>query len=355
MRTLTIAGIAHAPDGSGYYRFYLPYQHLERNSHHIVGMAPPGQQPPLGPAEVDGLDVLVLQRPAGRIGVRQLERLVGHVRLVYETDDDMLRVDPWGLPHLHDEQMRDSIRRALRLVDMVTVSTPYLAEQVAPFNENVKILPNHVKAGLLEMARPRRDKLTIGWAGGTSHLGDMMTVAEPLRRVLDANPQADMHFMGFNYSPLVRRPCRWSPWQPDLGAYYKQVDFDIAIAPLDDSLFNRSKSDIRAKEMGALGIPIVAANLLPYADYVIDGKTGYLYNNEAEFEKRLTELIHSEYARTEMGAAAREQARGWTIEDGWRLWEGAYEHVARIASDAAPPPSDRRDWAVTEADDEQAG
>jgi hypothetical protein len=29
-----------------------------------------------------------------------------------------------------------------------------------------------------------------------------------------------------------------------------------------------------------------------------------------------------------MGAAAREQAQDWTIENGWRLWQSAYEHAA---------------------------
>jgi hypothetical protein len=29
-----------------------------------------------------------------------------------------------------------------------------------------------------------------------------------------------------------------------------------------------------------------------------------------------------------MGAAAKVQAADWTIEEGWRLWESAYESVA---------------------------
>ena len=31
--------------------------------------------------------------------------------------------------------------------------------------------------------------------------------------------------------------------------------------------------------------------------------------------------------RAEMGAKAREVARGWTIEQGWKLWEHAYERL----------------------------
>ena len=87
------------------------------------------------------------------------------------------------------------------------------------------------------------------------------------------------------------RPCRWTKWEQDVGHYYKHIDFDIAVAPSADNLFNRSKTWLRALEMGALGIPIVAQNRLPYSDYVIDGKTGFLVDTAAEWETALNTLI----------------------------------------------------------------
>lgn len=327
MKTLTIGIVPHSYDGSSYYRIWLPAKHLTANSHHIVGVARPGSQM-VTPQEASELDVLVFQRPAGREGARMLEQLVGRTRLVYEVDDDMLNATSSGLPHLVNERARESIKRCLRLCDMVTTTNEYLAETIRPYNDNIVILPNHVKAGLLDMARPQRDRLTIGWAGGTSHLGDMVTVAEPLRQVLDDHPDVDMHFMGFDFSPLVRHECRWSVWEPDVGDYYKGIDFDIAIAPSEDTLFNRSKTWIRALEMAALGIPIVAQNRLPYSDFVVDGKTGYLVDSDADWVSALDALINDADMRAEMGAAARAQAADWTIEEGWRLWEAAYEHAA---------------------------
>lgn len=338
MRTLVIGGMPHNPDGSGYYRFFLPFAHLIKNSRHIIGIGPHGPQAaPLSPADIPNMDVLALQRPAGRNGVYQLERLAGHCKLVYETDDDLLQAEPSGLPHLFDEPTLEGIRRSLRLVDAVTVSTSYLAEQVRPYNDRVFVLPNHVKAGLLDLHRPKRDKLTVGWAAGSSHLIDIVTISDQLRQVLEANPDVDMHFMGHDWSPelhradlasAVKRQCRWSNWQPDVGEYYKRIDFDIAIAPLADVPFNWSKSHIRALEMAACGIPIVAADVGPYREFVRDGETGFLYRTAEEFAKRLDELIHDPQARAELGAAAKEQARGWTVEQGWKLWEQAYEEVA---------------------------
>jgi glycosyltransferase involved in cell wall biosynthesis len=331
-KTLTVAAVPHSFDGSSYYRMWLPFAHLGENSHHISQAMDPSAPMP-GPGDVAGVDMVVFQRPAGKHGSRLLERLVGHTRLVYEVDDDMLNADSAGIPHLVHEKMRASVRRCLRLCDAVTTSNEYLAEMIRPYNDNVLVLPNHVKAGLLRMQRPRRDRVTIGWAGGTSHGWDLEELRAPVRSVLDANPLVDMHFMGVDASPIMGRDCRWSMWEPDVGEYYKGIDFDIAVAPSADRVFNRSKTWIRALEMGALGIPVVASNRLPYSDFVIDGKTGFLVDGDDGWEAALTDLVHDEAMREEMGAAAKEQAAGWTIEEGWRLWQDAYEQIAEKGID----------------------
>jgi len=332
-KTLTFGSMPHSYDGSSYYRIWLPFKHLSENSLHVVGVAAPdGGQ--ITPQMVEGIDVLTLQRPAGRQGMQMLERLTGQTRLVYEVDDDMLQVDPAGLPHLYDEKVRETIRRCLRLCDAVTTTNEYLAETVRPFNDNVFLLPNFVKAGMLTLARPAKPSpnlVTVGWAGGTSHLVDMVDVQDVLRDVVLDNDNAELHFVGFDFSPLLgglRSRCRQTNWSQDVGEYYKKVDFDIAIAPSADIPFNRSKTAIRALEMAALGIPIVASNRLPYSEFVIDGKTGFLVDTPDEWRDRLNELIHDPAMRVEMGAAAREQAAEHTIEGNWQLWEAAYENVA---------------------------
>ncbi len=335
-RMLTIAGMAHAPDGSGYYRFYLPFRWMTELSPHMVGMPPIGQQWIPSDAELAQIDVLAMQRPAGKPGVRQMQLLQGKAKLVYETDDDMMRVAPSGLPHLYDERMRDTVRQCIRLADMVTVSTPYLAEQTEPLNDNVVVLENHINAELItESERWQRElpedrPLTVGWQGGTSHLMDMVDVAAPLREVLEAHPDVVMHFAGFDYSPLVKRECVWSTWQENVWDHYRVTSqFDIALAPLADHVFNYSKSHLKALEAAAMGQPIVASDLLPYRDFVVDGVTGFLVSTPEQWKARLTDLIHDADMRREMGAKAREVARQWTIQEtGYLKWQAAYEKVA---------------------------
>ena len=330
-RTLTVIGLPYQADGSGYHRFYLPFQHLRANSRHIYGLPAPGTKVPNPTAaDMEDIDVLVMQRPAFQHGSRQFDRLAGHVSLVLETDDDMLTVESSNLGHFAaDPRARESVEYCLRRADLVTVSTPYLANLYEPFSSSIRVLPNYVKAGLLDMPRKRRERVTVGWQGGTSHLIDLCAVQDPLREVLDAHPEVDMHWIGWDMSPLVRRPCRFTPWHDDVGDYYKAVDFDIAIAPLADVPFNRAKSHLKALDAAARGIPIIATDMEPYRDFVRDGETGYLVSSEGEWVKRLTDLIHDEAAREEMGAAAYEVAKAYTMQGNWRKWEQCYEEAAR--------------------------
>lgn len=336
-RVLTVVGIPFAPDGSGYHRLYLPWKHLTANSRHVFGIPAPGQK--IGSpsaADLEDVDVLVMQRPAFSYGMKQFDRLAGHVARVYETDDDMLTMETSNSPFITDPRSPESVRYCLRRAEMVTVSTPYLAELYAPFNSNIRVLPNCVKAELLDMPRKRAPRLTIGYQGGTSHLVDMCAVQDALTDVLTSHPDVDMHWIGSDFSPLqwIRNPalkarCRFTPWSDDVGDYYKAVDFDIAIAPLAEVPFNRAKSHLKALDAAARGIPVVAQDMEPYREFVRDGETGYLVRTEDEWTKRLTELIHDEAAREEMGAAAKKVAAGYTMQGNWQLWQEAYEEAAR--------------------------
>lgn len=327
-KPLTILGYPHDADGSGYYRLYLPYKHLARNTKHQVLLPEPRTKFTPDDAQVEQIDVIAGQRIMNPDGVMLWERWKDRTKLVYETDDDMLRPDTSsGLAHLHDLGVQETFRRCLSISDMVTVSTEPLAEQMRAYNPNVRVIPNFIHADMLYLDRPRPERVTVGWAGGMSHLLDWVEVTDPIRDVLGAHPDVDMHFCGIDYSPLLKRPCRYTPWHAHVWEYFKKIDFDIGLAPLADTPFNSCKSHIKALEYMALGIPVVASNRPAYRDLVVDGVTGFLVNSDDEWRARLTDLINDPAMRTEMGAKGREVAANWTIQQGWKLWRDVYEEV----------------------------
>lgn len=328
-RALTVLGYPHDADGSGWYRYYLPFKHVARHTHHNVLLPEPGTKFTPNDDQLTELDAVSAQR---LMDPDLWRRWKGKVALVYETDDDILQPDQAsGLPHMFQPEVHERFVSCIELADLVTVSTEPLGEQMRKYNDNVRVIPNHIDVNALYLDRQHTpdDRVTLGWAGGMSHLGDWSTVIDPLTAVLDRFPEIDLHFVGWDFSPMLRRKARYTPWQSNVWDYYKSLDFDIGVAPLADTPFNESKSHIKALEYAALGIPIVAANLAPYREFVRHGETGFLANNDDEWQSYITLLVNDEDARTEMGAAAKKRAEDFVIQKGWRLWNDAFEEVCK--------------------------
>jgi glycosyltransferase involved in cell wall biosynthesis len=273
--------------------------------------------------------IIVGQRVSKTEALPIWRRLRPRHKLVYETDDDLWSIDPTNLGAYvtHGLGTLDAAEQAVRVAHMVTVSTEPLAEVLRRHHDNVVVLPNHIAGRMLELERPRREKVVVGWAGGDSHLRDLLMLAPHLKRFLRRNPHAEFHNIGTDFTGVLRIPGRVTPWAANIWDYYRAIDFDVGLAPLVDIPFNRAKSAVKAIEYGALGIPVVASDVEPYREYVLDGVTGYLVRSEHEWGKRLYELANDEAMRVEMGKRAREVAAQFTIEKNWPLWQSAYQSI----------------------------
>ena len=330
---MRILGLPNGVNGAAYYRVFLPLAHLERHSQgeHVVSFPAPAQAGKLGGTWIAGHDVIVGQCIA-RNGAGMWESFREDAALVYESDDDLItpideRYHP-SLVQYNQPELRESHVRALAASDLVTVSTPVLGERLSEYNPNVVVLPNRVNADLLTLQREQRERVTVGWQGSATHLGDMRFHRDPIRRFFRQNPDVDLHVMGGDYRETLGFPqARFTPWQTDMWAYYAAVDFDIGLAPLMPNSFNEAKSPVKALEYAALGIPVVASDVTAYRDFVVDGVTGFLVRRDHEWGQRLRDLASDEAMRAEMGAKAREHASHHTIQEHWPSWLKAYEKV----------------------------
>jgi glycosyltransferase involved in cell wall biosynthesis len=327
---LKIKGLYHTREGGGLYRIRMPIDELGRHGHDTSCERATTIVTP------DGADIVV-SHMAGTIHHREApdvhrwwRRLAMQCRRVYELDDD-----PFELEHTNPAycdynagNSRDSFEFCIRTADLVTCSVEPLAEKMRQYNPNVAVCKNRIDESLLAVERPRRDKLVIGWAGGPSHFADMEECAYGLRRILNWHPDTvEAHFIGADMRKTTRCDARFTRWVKITTDYYTLIDFDIGIAPLRPGIFTDAKSAIKVMEYGALGIPCVASDVTPYADYVIDGVTGWLVRRPEEWAQRLRELVNDEAMRTEMGAKAKEVASQHTIQTGWKDWEAAYQSV----------------------------
>jgi glycosyltransferase involved in cell wall biosynthesis len=328
-----VFGLPVGADGCGYYRCYQPLAELRRRGHNV--MLPERGMVWLPDAELNAgdIDIFAGQLLTGPRGMALWESWQGKTRLVYDIDDDVFNSDHEGSLWHKMPECRDIAAYLLSISDLVTVSTEPLVDVVKPYNSNVAVLPNCVHEDLLKIGRPQRERVTVGWAGGTSHLRDFRYAAPMLSRFLNRNPAVDFHFVGADYSPIDEWTApagqvRHTQWTPDVWDYYRGVDFDIGIAPLDPaSAFARGKSHLKAMEYGALGIPVIASSAEPYRQYVQHGVTGFLVRYDHEWGRYLRMLVNDEAMREEMGAAARKLAATWTIQQRYTAWQAAYEGV----------------------------
>lgn len=327
-----VLGLPGYPDGTAYYRFSQPFTELLRRGHnvHIPGPAVEFIDTPLAA----DADVVVQQRAHTPDAWARLARLAGGPALIYETDDHILAPDPSGLDGWLDPDLRAATLGCLRAADLVTTSTELLAEALrAHTDAEVVVLPDCVEAALLTVDPTRhhnRDdpdrEPVVWWAGANNHLQDMMVLHEPMRYL--AEDRFDLHLMGRDFRPLLGGRGRYTRWRDDIWAYYRTIDADIGLIPLVDTPFNRTRAPIKALELAALGVPVIASDVEPYRSFVIDGVTGYLARTPGQWVSRIRELVHDADARRELGAKARQLAAQWTIEEHWPRWAAAYERAA---------------------------
>lgn len=281
-------------------------------------------------------DIIVAQRTCLPGPTSAFQRIARHRGkrpiLVFELDDDLWNLDRSNRVSrgfYSDPQIRANLIENIKLADAVTVSTQPLAAIVRRWNTNVAVLPNTIPTEILQW-RPGRydDRITIGWQGSPTHDGDWLGPSPHIERAFEqlaVDHLIEMHTVGSlpKHFPEVF-PHRHSPWQEDIKAYYRLLDWQIALAPLADTPFNRSKSDIRILEAAALGFPVVASAVAAYQDSVQHGKTGFLVRSHGEWGKYLAQLVNEPQLRQAMAHEARQWATGRAVDQAALHWLEVY-------------------------------
>ena len=322
---ITVGG----PSGCGFYRIVLPFDELERHGWKTGYM--PGQPPP----ESAGYRVVAAQRMDKHAALPDWRRMRLKHRLVYEIDDDIFSIQQvnWQAYRTYARgEAQDAVAHAAQVADIVTVSTEPLAEvmRARTGHRDIRVLPNCIPGGVLDV-EPYRDRkhFVAGWAGGSSHGADLAMIAPALREFLDGDKRARLHLAGTDFRKTIGRRAAFTDWVPvdDSLDYYRNLGFDAGLCPLTGTVFDQSKSNIKALEYMGLGIPVLASDCEPYRGTVIDGVNGYLCRTHEDWVRRLRELANDGEARAAMGAKARETAREWTISARWRQWADVYEEL----------------------------
>jgi glycosyltransferase involved in cell wall biosynthesis len=296
--------------GSAYYRFLLPAAHLKKLGHDVQAKYE------MEESDTDA-DIIFIQRTSNEQIYKNCVFMQNKgCVIVYDIDDDLFNLDKENFMHDYfaDDTIRNNYEQFLRIADLVTVSTEPLKELYSAYNKNISIVPNYLdfinfdKWFLEKPVREEDGITTIGWAGSPSHKVDIDVIEDALINVLNKYPDVRLKGLGWNFTENVkwdslRNRIKFIGYNlPDKFAV-EMKDFDIAIAPLADTKFNRSKSNLKYLEYSALGIPAVASDVEPYK-IIQHGITGLLADSPGQFEHYLETLINNKFYAEHIGLNA---------------------------------------------------
>jgi len=261
--------IPHMGDyaGCGYYRIIKPFQAMERLaiadgklSETLLSIPYLKRYQP---------DSLIFQRqltPEFHAWAKRVSRITNTFK-VYELDDYLTNLP---IKNVHRAEFTGDVikmlRKSLSYVDRFVVSTAPLAEAFSHLHQDIVVMHNRLPDdwwGGLTSLRQQGKKPRVGWAGGSSHTGDLEMIADVIKAFAD-----EVEWVFFGMCPPKLRP-----WIHEFHSgidieMYPQtlasLNLDLALAPVEDNIFNACKSNLRLMEYGACAIPVICSDVACY-------------------------------------------------------------------------------------------
>lgn len=272
-------------------------------------------------------DVVIVQHYINDLqlaGLDSLYALSNRPFLVYTLDDlltNLAESNPFRKNIPADNRSR--LKYALARCDRMVVSTPFLAESYRHLISDIRIVPNRLQQELwlpLHSRKRTGKKPRIGWAGGTTHHGDLILLKETIEQTRD---EADWIFFGMCPDEILPLVVEYHPIGAlaEYPARLAALNLDIAVAPLAQIPFNQGKSNLRLLEYGILGIPVVCTDIDPYQN----SPACCVANTVEAWTKALRDRIHDADAREREGAALRQWVlQGYLLENHLEEWLSAH-------------------------------
>jgi hypothetical protein len=320
---------AVAQEGAnGYYRLLLPLMALRERGHEVVHVEQEYKRV-IDITPLLGCDHVHIHRPAilyddGDVVTRLLER---GISVGFDEDDNVVDM-PLGLEERTDQPWAPRARRNFELLlehvhraNLVTTPSEHLADRFeAAGADNVHVIDNYLPGAFSRVEPQGHDGLVIGWHAGREHLVDVdqLGLIETLERVLEAHP--DVRVETINIELGMDHPrYRCEDALPIERLTQRLADFDIGLVPLADIPFNRGRSNVKAREYAAAGVPWLASPVGSYADLGAE-HGGWLVPDDKWFGA-IDALIRSRRDRRKLAKAAKAWAKDETIWNMAPRWE----------------------------------
>lgn len=261
------------------------------------------------------------------------------VPIVWDHDDNIAAAPERRRGALRAQEVASGIRAMAQLADVVTTTNELLAAHYREAGAaNVCVVPNYLQRSYESARRtPTRGQLRIGWIAWADHQRDWndLGLREIGRRLLDDHPDVVIESVGpIDLGLAHERYVRTGAVEFD-ELVGRIAAFDVGLAIIADTPFNRGRSDIKLKEYAALGIPWLASEAGPYLG--LGEREGGLLVPADGWEAALRRIVSEERLRKKLSKRGAKWARGQRLRDHVGEWEQAFELAIRSRAAAGVP------------------
>lgn len=270
-------------------------------------------------------DVYIFHRSVRAGYLEEVKALKAKGKKIWlELDDDMWNLPPWNPSNVDSTALKVLDYVLDEVVDKIIVTNQNLAD-VIRMPQKTYIAPNLIDCNSYpSYAENKNEKLRILWAGSSYHEGDLRQLTEPLKYILEKY-DVQVYFFGdipeglttfkrirnTNLGLMTPDP----KYSPNLGFIPQTTikDFtkilttigpNIGLCPLEDNVFNESKSNIKYLEYTMANAVTVASDVGPYKNI-----KGLITN---DWLRSLEVLINNPASQRSIGFAARID-----VEENW--------------------------------------
>jgi glycosyltransferase involved in cell wall biosynthesis len=288
---------------------------------------------------------------------------------------------------IHDiirvNKINEKITQNLKVSKYVTTTTSLFADEIMKLNKNVVVFPNAINPNEPQFKEPTQDsdRLRIGWLGGSSHLHDIQLLDAGFSKlsvfknraqyvlcgfdtrgsVTEINEQTKQqtkrdilphetvwaeyekiftqnfsivseeykkHLLNYNQDSFANEmdESYLRVWTKPVTSYAKNYSkFDVSLAPIKNTMFNRMKSQLKVIEAGFYKKAIIASEIGPYTidlkhclnhGEFVDGNAMLVQENRnnSDWAKFIEKLIKNPNLAKDMGERLYE-----TVKDTYDL------------------------------------
>ncbi|HKG37793.1 MAG TPA: hypothetical protein VKB25_02290 [Conexibacter sp.] len=284
---------------------------------------------------IGDVDVIHVHRYSEQETRQALARLRDQgVAIVWDNDDD-LTGSPFkkkGAMRAQQEQTR--VTAMLEVADLVTTTSPYLAEQYRGWGAaEVAVVENYIPANYAADRHAngaRGDSVTIGWIGAGEHYHDLeqLQLRDTFRQLLETHPDVRFATVGLKLGLPAERCHHTALVQyGDLARH--AASYDVGIAPIVDIPFNRARSNIKLKEYAVMGVPWLASPIGPYVG-LGERQGGRLVADDRWYEE-LERLVVERKARQKLAKRALKWGDSQRIHNNLPAWEAPLQRAVERA------------------------